>query len=112
VAKADALRLTARREHFGYRKPFRISGHVFTRTEVVVVEISDGTHCGRGEAAGVYYLGDDGTAMLSAIESVWGAIEAGASRTDLQTLLPPGGARNAIDCAMWELEAKQAGVPV
>src|SRR3546814_9370239 len=78
----------------------------------MVAELSDGTHCGRGEAAGVYYLGDDVPAMLAAVERVRPVIEAGATRSDLQSLLPPGGARNAIDCAWWELEAKQSRRPV
>jgi L-alanine-DL-glutamate epimerase-like enolase superfamily enzyme len=99
-------------ETFPYEQPFRISGYLFTETRLVVVEVSDATHAGRGEAAGVYYLGDDVDAMLAAIERVREQIEAGASREELQTLLPPGGARNAIDCALWDLEAKRAEMPV
>lgn len=106
------LKLRLNVESFPYLKPFRISGHVFTETQVVVAELSDGERCGRGEAAGVYYLGDDVAAMVEAIEGVRSEVEAGASRTDLQTLLPPGGGRNALDCAYWELEAKIAGQPV
>jgi L-alanine-DL-glutamate epimerase-like enolase superfamily enzyme len=93
-------------------KPFRISGHVFTDTPVVLVTLSDGTHSGRGEASGVYYLGDDVPAMTAAIEGVRGAVEAGITREQLQALLPAGGARNALDCALWELEARRSGVPV
>ena len=106
------LKLHVSRESLALKQPFRISGHLFTTTEVIVAEISDGTHVGRGEAAGVYYLGDDAPAMLAAIESVREAIEGGVTRYDLQSLLPPGGGRNALDCAYWELESKQAGVPV
>lgn len=93
-------------------KPFRISGHVFTDTPVVLVTLSDGTHSGRGEASGVYYLDDDVPAMAAAIESVRGAVEAGITREALQALLPAGGARNALDCALWELDARRSGVPV
>ncbi len=93
-------------------KPFRISGHVFTDTPVILVTLSDGKHSGRGEASGVYYLGDDVPAMAAAIESVRGAVEAGVTREQLQTLLPAGGARNALDCALWELDARRRGVPV
>lgn len=106
------LTLNIRTESFAYKQPFRISGHLFTQTEVIVAELSDGIHIGRGEAAGVYYLGDDLPAMLTAVEQVRGVIERGATRTELQSLLPPGGARNALDCAYWELESKQAGMPV
>ncbi|ODP39004.1 dipeptide epimerase [Sphingomonas turrisvirgatae] len=104
------LRLTV--ERFPYSKPFRISGHVFTETAVLLAELSDGEHVGRGEGAGAYYLGDDVPHMLAQAESARAAVEAGATRDDLQTLLPPGGARNALDCAFWELEAKRTGTSV
>jgi L-alanine-DL-glutamate epimerase-like enolase superfamily enzyme len=106
------LTLDLRVERFPYHQPFRISGHVFTETALLVAELSDGEHVGRGEGAGVYYLGDDIDHMVAEAAGVRGAIEQGATRTDLQTLLPPGGARNALDCAFWDLEAKQQGRPV
>ena len=106
------LTLDLRVERFPYHQPFRISGHVFTETALLVAELSDGTHVGRGEGAGVYYLGDDIEHMLAEATRVRSEIERGATREDLQHLLPPGGARNALDCAFWELEAKQAGIPV
>src|SRR5690606_3577916 len=95
-----------------YHQPFRISGHVFSETALLAAEIVDGEHRGRGEGAGVYYLGDDADHMLAEAERVRSAIEAGATREDLQELLPPGGARNALDCAYWDLEAKRTGRPV
>jgi len=104
--------LDLRIERFAYHQPFRIAGHVFTETALLVAEISDGGHRGRGEGAGVYYLGDDADHMLAEAEGVRGAVEAGATREDLQDLLPPGGARNALDCALWELEARCVGKPV
>lgn len=107
-----ALTLDLAIESLPLAKPFRISGHVFTDTPVVLVTLSDGTYSGRGEASGVYYLGDDVPAMTAAIESVRGAVEAGITREELQALLPAGGARNALDCALWELEARRSGVPV
>ena len=92
--------------------PFRISGYVFEAMPAVLATISAEGVAGRGEAAGVYYLGDDQDHMVAAMESVRGAIETGADRAALQDLLPPGGARNALDCALWELEARQTGTPV
>lgn len=106
------LQLSLTVERFAYRQPFRISGHVFTETRVLVAELSDGEHGGRGEGAGVYYLGDDIDRMLTEAEEARGDIEAGASREELQQLMRPGGARNAIDCAFWEFEARQQGCPV
>ncbi|PAL25559.1 dipeptide epimerase [Sphingopyxis sp. GW247-27LB] len=106
------LTLDLRVERFPYHQPFRISGHVFTETALLVAELSDGEHVGRGEGAGVYYLGDDIDHMIAEAARARGAIEQGATREDLQTLLPPGGARNALDCAFWDLEAKRQGRPV
>ena len=99
-------------EHFPFREPFRISGHEFTATAVLLATIRDGAHAGRGEGAGVYYLGDDAEHMLASAQAARDAIEAGVSRTELQDLMPPGGARNAMDCALWALEAQQTGQPV
>lgn len=106
------LQLNLSVERFAYRQPFRISGHVFTETHVLVAELSDGEHGGRGEGAGVYYLGDDIDHMVAEAEGARNGIESGASREELQDVMPPGGARNAIDCAYWELEARQQGCPV
>jgi L-alanine-DL-glutamate epimerase-like enolase superfamily enzyme len=106
------LLLDVTTERLPFAKPFRIAGHVFTESPVAVVQLSDGLHTGRGEASGVYYLGDDAAAMTEAIESLRSSLGAGMSRGELQRALPPGGARNAIDCALWELEARRNGVPV
>ena len=93
-------------------QPFRISGHVFTESDVIVVTLRDGDHRGRGEGGGVYYLNDDVPHMLYSIGAVRSAIEDGPTREELRSIMPAGGARNAVDCALWELEAARAGVPV
>ena len=93
-------------------EPFRISGFVFETADVLTVTLDDGAHRGLGEAAGVYYLGDDLAHMLAAIVGARAAIEAGPSREELRAILPPGGARNAVDAALWDLEAKRSGRPV
>jgi L-alanine-DL-glutamate epimerase-like enolase superfamily enzyme len=98
--RAEKLRLAA---------PFRISGYVFEATDAVVVTLSEGRHQGRGEGAGAYYLGDDLERMRSDIEAARGEIETGIDRASLQRLMPAGGGRNAVDCALWELEAAQTG---
>ncbi len=97
------------REDWKLRYPFVITGHVFTGVEALHVEIVEDGHIGRGEATGVYYLDENGATMLAQAETVRTALEAGADRQELLSLLPAGGARNAIDCALWDLEAKQAG---
>ncbi len=107
-----ALRLRIEVEKLRLGAPFRISGFVFEEQEVVVVTLDDGEHRGRGEASGVYYLGDTAQTMVAAIEAQRSAIEQGIDRAGLQQLLPPGGARNAVDCALWELDAQRLGVAV
>jgi L-alanine-DL-glutamate epimerase-like enolase superfamily enzyme len=94
-------------ERLRLASPFRISGFVFEEQDVILVELRDGNHRGRGEASGVYYLGDSADKMVAAIEAHRSTIEAGVDRTSLQRLLPPGGARNAVDCALWELDASR-----
>ena len=99
-------------EPLEFKSPFRISGYVFNAMPATVVTLSDGEHEGRGEAAGVYYLDDNPDAMLATLEGLRDTIEAGLSRDALRELLPPGGARNALDCALWELEASRNNIPV
>lgn len=108
----SALKLTVEKVKLAFSAPFRISGFVFDSQDAVVVTVDDGTHRGRGEAAGVYYLKDDAPYIVSILESKRGAIEAGIDREKLQLLLPAGGARNALDCALWELDARRTGKPV
>ena len=93
-------------------EPFRISGYVFEATDLVVVTLTDGEHRGRGEAAGVYYLDDTAENIIAVLENRRGDIERCRSREELRSIMPLGGARNAVDCAMWELEASRAGQPV
>ena len=89
--------------------PFTITGYTFTEMTVVIARVSERGAAGEGEAAGVYYLDDDADRMCAAIEDVRRDIEAGIDRESLRRLLPPGGARNALDCALWDLEAKRCG---
>src|SRR5262245_14032559 len=79
--------------------PFRITGYTWEFIDVVVVSLEKDGHVGRGEGAGVYYKNDRPEGMAKQIEAVRAAVEAGISRESLQMLLPPGGARNALDCA-------------
>src|SRR3954451_10017310 len=106
-----ALRLAYRVETHALSAPFRISGFVFETSDLVVVELSDGEFTGHGEAAGVYYLGDDSAHIVAELEAHRNGIENCATREELRALMPRGGARNAVDCAMWELEAKRDGTP-
>ena len=94
-------------ESWELRMPFAITGHTFTDVDLLYVSISEDGCIGHGEGSCVYYMDETGASMLADVASVQPAIEAGADRQRLLELLPPGGARNAIDCALWDLEAKQ-----
>ena len=94
------------------RKPFRISRDEHTHAETLLCHISDGVHSGSGEAAGVSYKGETVASIKAQIEVLMPQIAAGISRDELQQLMSPGGARNAVDCALWDLEAKQSGQTV
>ncbi|HUB85040.1 MAG TPA: dipeptide epimerase [Rhizomicrobium sp.] len=105
------LSLDIRTEHWPFREPFRISGYTFTDAKVIVVTLNRDGVAGQGEATGVYYHNETPQSLTAQIEAVRPQIEAGISRQALRELLPVGGARNAVDCALWDLEAKASGVP-
>lgn len=102
--------LELRSEHWQCKVPFRISGHSWTGFDLLVCELREDGRVGCGEAAGVFYLDEDLATMDRQIRSVAAMVEAGAGREELRSLLPPGGARNALDCALWDLEARAAGM--
>ena len=79
---------------------------------MVVCEISCGGSRGRGEAAGVSYHGETCRSISDEIADVAQKIRRGTDRDELSRLLPPGGARNALDCALWDLDAKRPGKSV
>ncbi|WP_299452573.1 dipeptide epimerase [uncultured Microscilla sp.] len=92
-----------------YKEPFVLTGRTMTQSELLYVTITENGITGRGESVGVFYTNDRGGIILERAMSVKAALEQGVTRQELQGLLPSGGARNAIDCALWDLEAKQTG---
>ncbi|TQV68019.1 dipeptide epimerase [Exilibacterium tricleocarpae] len=103
------INLSLHIENWQLKKPFRITGHSYDSWDIVVVELSTDNIQARGEARGVRYLGENKESLIRQIEQAAHLIEGGVSRTQLLDLMPPGGARNAIDCALWDMEAKLAG---
>ena len=89
--------------------PFKITGYTFVSIDLVTVQISENGQTGKGEGASVFYMGENGKSILAQVKSIQSQIESGVNRDQLQALLPAGGARNAIDCALWDLEAKLSG---
>ncbi|MFT3791258.1 MAG: dipeptide epimerase [Rudaea sp.] len=93
-------------------RPFRISRGVKTAADVVQVEIRRDGAYGRGEAVPYARYGESVASVLEQLQRAGPATDAGLSRSALDALLPAGAARNALDCALWDLEARSSGIPV
>ncbi|KAB8196194.1 dipeptide epimerase [Lysobacter maris] len=102
-------RLSAAHRSRPLAAPFRISRGVKTSAEVIEVRLHDGDGCGRGESVPYARYGETIDSVLEQIERARPQLEAGADRGQLRALLPPGAARNALDAALWDLEAGRGG---
>jgi L-Ala-D/L-Glu epimerase / N-acetyl-D-glutamate racemase len=101
------LTVEAEKENWPLREPFRISRGSRIEAQIVVVKVSDVAHTGRGECVPIARYNQTTDSVLAQIESI--KSEKGLDRYILQALLPAGAARNALDCALWDLEAKISG---
>lgn len=104
--------LTVRAEPWRIRGTFRIARESRTTAEVVVVELTEGPHSGRGESVPYARYGEQVDDVVAHLAGLADAVAAGLDRTTLPNHLPAGAARNALDCAFWDLEARRAGRPV
>src|ERR1700691_4789359 len=103
------MELSVRIERWPLAGAFTISRGAKTEAVVVVAELSDGNHRGRGECVPYARYGETPDGVVAAIEAMRPALRRGLDRAALQDAMPAGAARNAIDCACWDLNAKQAG---
>ena len=103
--------LTAGDERWPIAGRFVIARGAKTEAHVVVVEITQAGGRGRGECVPYPRFGETVAEVLRQVEAVREDIERGCDRKALQRLLPPGAARNALDCALWDLDAKLSGSP-
>lgn len=101
--------LSVRAEHWPLSTPFRISRGVKTAADVVAVTLGAEGHQGRGEGVPYARYGETLDSVLAQVNALGENLARGLSRQDLAERLGPGAARNAIDCALWDLEARQAG---
>jgi L-Ala-D/L-Glu epimerase len=106
---APGLRLVVEVEHWPIGGAFTISRGAKREAVVVVASIGDGAHTGRGECVPYARYGESVEGVVTAIKHCAGALAGGISRAELAALLPAGAARNALDCALWDLEAKRSG---
>ena len=103
----NPLTIEAHEEIWLLKQPFRISRGTRAEAQVVVVTVSDGEHIGRGEAVPLARYNQSTASVKTQLELVKG--EKNVDRQCLQELMPAGAARNALDCALWDLEAKVSG---
>lgn len=103
------LTLSAKIETWPIRGAFTISRGSRTEAQVVVATLSDGAHMGRGECVPYARYGETPESVIAQIEGQMSAIADGLDSNLLQDAMPPGAARNALDCAFWDLDAKSAG---
>ena len=101
-------KLTIRAESWPLRQRFSIARGSKISADVLCVEIAQDACVGRGEAVPYRRYGESMETVTAAVESIQAALENGLGRADLLDALLPGAARNAIDCALWDLEAKQS----
>jgi len=104
-----SLKLRATVERFPIAGGFTISRGSKHEAVAVVARLSDGEHEGRGECVPYARYGETVEGVLAAVEGCAGALAEGLTRATLQMLMPAGAARNAIDCALWDFEAKRSG---
>jgi L-alanine-DL-glutamate epimerase-like enolase superfamily enzyme len=88
-------------------QPFAISRGSKTTAEVVVAEVWDGEFRGRGECVPYPRYSESVDSVVKALEDMRGAVFSGLDRAELQAAMPPGAARNALDCAFWHLDAQR-----
>jgi L-alanine-DL-glutamate epimerase-like enolase superfamily enzyme len=105
------LQLEVREERWPIAGAFTIARGSKTEAAVVVVELFDGLHRGRGEAVPYPRYGETVGGVVAQVEGLRSHLRSGLTRQALQVELPAGAARNAVDCALWDLEAKRAGTP-
>lgn len=112
-ARIDTMHRTllATTETFPIAGTFTISRGAKTVAEVVTCTIGASGLVGRGECVPYARYGESVAGVLAAIEEMRGAVEDGIGREELARVMPAGAARNALDCALWDLEAKLSGVP-
>jgi L-Ala-D/L-Glu epimerase len=108
---AMPLCLTVTIERFPIAGTFTISRGSRTEAVVVVAVLTSGAHTGRGECVPYARYGETVAGVVAQIEAQAAALAKGMDRQALQSVMPAGAARNAIDCALWDLEAKRSGIP-
>jgi L-alanine-DL-glutamate epimerase-like enolase superfamily enzyme len=101
-------RLTITRRAWPLARPLVTAHGVKTTVDVVVAQISDGDSRGRAECVPLRRYGESISSVVAAIDAMKSTVFSGLNRETLQHAMPPGAARNALDCALWDINAKRA----
>ncbi len=97
---------------YPYTTPFSITGYTFTESETLLITLTQDGVSGRGEAIGVYYCDETIPSMIGQLEAIKDQVAADLTTNALLEILPPGGARNALDCALWDLRCKMKNTSI
>jgi L-alanine-DL-glutamate epimerase-like enolase superfamily enzyme len=109
------MKMTIEKISLPYKTTFTITGYTFSAADTVRVTLTESSSVGRsevrgiGESLGIYYKNETMDSIAAQLSGVADEVAAGINREALQDILPNGGARNALDCALWDLEAKRTG---
>ena len=106
MTTATSLTFLVRIESWPIAGSFTIARGAKTEARVVVVEVSDGHHSGRGECVPYPRYNETAEGTQAALVAMTNAVKRGLATHELQTLMPAGAARNALDCALWDFQAK------
>ena len=104
-------KLTVVNQNWPLKKTFTISRGKKDSVDLIFLEIQENNNIGRGESVPYLRYGESAEGVIDEIESIRLEIEGGLNREELNLMQKPGAARNAIDCALWDLESKKSGVP-
>ncbi|MDG1857901.1 MAG: hypothetical protein P8I94_02285, partial [Emcibacteraceae bacterium] len=103
------MKIKIEKIEFDLKKPFVITGYTETTASTVRMTLESDGHSGRGETLGIYYKDENMDSMAAQLEAITSSITDNLTFEQVQEMLPYGGARNALDCALWDLRAKQSG---
>ena len=106
------MKIKIEKKEFDLKKPFVITGYTETTSSTVWLTLESGGYIGRGESLGIYYKDEDMDSMAAQLEAITSSITDDLTFEQVQEMLPYGGARNALDCALWDLAGKKYGASI
>ncbi len=103
------MNITTKKDTWALKSPFTTARHYYEAIDTVTVHVSKGGHEGIGEAVGVDLVGESAESIIGQISEFATGLQGSLDHATLQDQLPPGGARNGLDCALWDWQCKMEG---